>query len=216
MFIVIDGIDGSGKGTQTELLKTELEKLGKKVKIYDFPRYEEDASIMVRKYLNGAYGRGLGAKPASIFYAIDRFDASFSLREDLKNYDYIISNRYTSASMIHQGGKIKDENELKDYVKWLEDLEFNIFGIVKPDKTIFLTLPVDTAIKLVEMKKKREYIKNGDNKDIHEDDKDHLINAYNSAQKVATMQNWTKIECVENGILLPKSEITQKILKEVL
>lgn len=106
MFIVIDGIDGSGKGTQTQILVEALEKQGKRVKLLDYPRYGEPSAFAVEKYLNGDYGNQVSAKQASIFYALDRFDSRFDFADDMKNYDYIISNRYVSASMIHQAGKI--------------------------------------------------------------------------------------------------------------
>jgi dTMP kinase len=127
MFIVIDGIDGSGKGTQVKILQNYFEKSGKTVKILDYPRYEEPSSFMVKKYLNGEYGSNVSAKTASIFYAIDRYDSSFQLKEDFEKYDIIISNRYVSANMIHQAGKIENEDDFKEYLNWLYDLEYNIF-----------------------------------------------------------------------------------------
>ena len=127
MFIVIDGIDGSGKGTQVEILRKHFEELGKKVKILDYPRYGHTSSFMVQKYLNGEYGKTLSPKLASIFYAIDRYDSSFDIKKDLENYDYIISNRYVSANMIHQTGKIENDVEAKEFLDWLYDLEYNIF-----------------------------------------------------------------------------------------
>ncbi|MDR2640554.1 MAG: hypothetical protein LBC61_04505 [Candidatus Peribacteria bacterium] len=101
----------------------------------------------------------MDAKKASIFYAIDRFDDSFALKEDLKNYDYIISNRYVSANMIHQAGKIKDKKEREEFLNWLEDLEYNIFEIPRPDKVIFLNVTPETSQKLVLKKDTREYLK---------------------------------------------------------
>ena len=159
MFIVIDGIDGSGKGTQTQLLVETLEKQGKKVKLLDYPRYGEPSAFAVEKYLNGTYGTQVSAKQASIFYALDRFDSSFDFRDDLETYDYIISNRYVSANIIHQAGKITDPLERDDFVAWLEDLEYNIFGIPKPDKTIFLNVSPEMSQKLVLKKEEREYLK---------------------------------------------------------
>ena len=94
-----------------------------------------------------------------MFYAIDRFDDSFNLREDFKNYDYVISNRYVSANMIHQAGKISDKQERDEFLDWLEELEYGIFGIPRPDKTIFLNVSPEMSQKLVLMKEKREYLK---------------------------------------------------------
>ncbi|MDR1944587.1 MAG: hypothetical protein LBQ59_00415 [Candidatus Peribacteria bacterium] len=94
-----------------------------------------------------------------MFYAIDRFDDSFTLKEDLKKYDYIVSNRYVSANMIHQAGKIKDKKEREEFLDWLGELEFNIFEIPKPDKVIFLNVTPEMSQKLVLEKDSRKYLK---------------------------------------------------------
>lgn len=217
MFIVIDGIDGSGKGTQVEILRKYFEELGKKVKILDYPRYGHTSSFMVQKYLNGEYGKTLSPKLASIFYAIDRYDSSFDVKKDLENYDYIISNRYVSANMIHQTGKIENDAEAKEFLDWLYDLEYNIFWIPKPDKVIFLNVTPEVSQKLVLKKAQREYLKDGKKMDLHEEDINHLQNAWEKAMKVVEMyDDWVKIDCIENGEILPIDAITQKILAEII
>lgn len=217
MFIVIDWIDGSWKWTQVELIKNYLENLWKKVKVLDYPRYWEKSAFMVEKYLNWEYWKEISPKLASIFYAIDRYDSSFDFKKDFDKYDYIISNRYVSANMIHQAWKIKDENESKEFLKWLYDLEYNIFWIPKPDKVIFLNVTPDVSQKLVLKKEQREYLKWGKKMDLHEEDKNHLTNARNKAMKVVKMyDDWVKINCVENSEILPIDTITKKILNEIL
>ncbi|MDD3793779.1 MAG: thymidylate kinase [Candidatus Gracilibacteria bacterium] len=207
MFIVIDGLDGSGKGTQVKLLEENLKKLGKKVKVLDYPRYGEKSAFFVEKYLNGGYGKNVTAKQASIFYALDRFDDSFNLEEDFTNYDYVISNRYVSANMIHQTGKLTSENERNQFLDWIYDLEFNIFGIRKPDKVIFLNVTPETSQKLVLKKDERGYLKDGKKMDLHEEDKNHLTNAYNAAMQVVKKYDWTKIDCEKNGEMRSIEEI---------
>lgn len=217
MFVVIDGIDGSGKGTQVEILRKHFESLGKKVKILDYPRYGETSAFMVEKYLNGEYGTQISAKQASIFYAIDRFDASFEVKKDMQEYDYIISNRYVSANMIHQTGKIEDDAKAKEFLDWLYDLEYNIFGIPKPDKVIFLNVTPEVSQKLVLKKEERNYLKDGKKMDLHEADLNHLANAHAKAMKIVEMyDDWVKIDCVENGEMLPIEVVTEKILAEIL
>lgn len=217
MFVVIDGIDGSGKWTQISLVAQELEKKGKKVKILDFPRYWETSAFLVEKYLNGEYGTDISAKQASIFYAVDRFQSYHDNKQDFQEYDYILSNRYVSANMIHQAGKISDENEKKEFLHWLEDLEYNIFGIPKPDKTIFLNVSPEMSQKLVLKKQQREYLKWGKKMDLHEEDKDHLQNAHASAmQIVQNNPDWVKIDCEKNSQMREISHITQNILEEIL
>ncbi|MDD4151167.1 MAG: deoxynucleoside kinase [Candidatus Gracilibacteria bacterium] len=217
MFIVIDGIDGSGKGTQVKLISEYLESIGKKVKVLDYPRYDEQSSFMVKKYLNGEYGKEVSAKLASIFYAIDRYESSFDIRKDFADYDYIISNRYVSASMIHQTGKIEDPDERKAFLDWEYDLEYNIFGIPKADRVIFLDVPPDVSQKLLATKEKRDYIKNDKNLDIHEADKNHLLKSREAAIQVCDMyDDWTRLNCTKNGEMMSIEEIKNMILAEIL
>mgnify|MGYP002078589445 CR=1 FL=1 len=216
MFIVIDWLDGSGKWTQVKLLEENLKKLGKKVKVLDYPRYWEKSAFFVEKYLNWWYGKNITAKQASIFYALDRFDDSFNLEEDFTSYDYVISNRYVSANMIHQTWKISSESDRNEFLEWLYDLEFNIFGIRKPDKVIFLNVTPETSQKLVLKKSDREYLKDGKKMDLHEEDKNHLTNAYNAAMQVVKKYDWTKIDCEKEGEMRSIEEINNEILKHIL
>lgn len=217
MFVVIDWIDWSWKWTQVEILRKHFEWLWKKVKILDYPRYGKPSAFMVEKYLNWEYWKAVSPKLSSIFYAIDRFDSSFELREDFEKYDYIISNRYVSASMIHQTWKISWEKESKEFLDWLYDLEYNIFWIPIPDKVIFLNVTPDISQKLVLKKQEREYLKDWKKMDLHEEDKNHLTNARTKAMKIVEMyDDWIKIDCVENWDILPIDVITKKILAEIL
>lgn len=216
MFIVIDWLDGSGKGTQTKLVVAELEKQGKKVMLLDYPRYGNSSAHFVEKYLNWNYGKNVWAKAASIFYALDRYDDSFNFAQKMAEYDYIISNRYVSASMMHQAGKIETKDERLEYMKWLQNLEFEIFWIPKPDKVLFLDVPPEISQKLVEKKEARDYIKWDATKDLHEADENHLTNAYKVAWEIlAEFPDWEKIDCCENGNILPIEVITQKILSSI-
>lgn len=218
MFIVIEWIDWSWKGTQVELIEKNLKKIWKKVKILDYPRYWETSAFMVEKYLNWEYGKKISAKKASIFYAIDRFDHSIELKKDLEKYDFIISNRYVSASMIHQAGKISDYEQRKEFISWLENLEYDIFGIKKPDKTIFLNVSPELSQKLVLKKKQREYLKWWKKMDLHEEDKDHLKNAHNTAMEIVSSHpDWIKIDCEsDNWEMKSIEEINEVILKNIL
>jgi len=214
MFVVIDWIDWSGKWTQVKLLEEKLKAMWKKVKILDYPRYGEKSAFAVEKYLNWEYGKDIGAKAASIFYAIDRFDDSFNIKRDLSDYDLIISNRYVSASMIHQAGKIQDKQERQDFLDWLYDLEYNIFKINKPDLTIFLNVSPEMSQELVLKKQQREYLKGGKKMDLHEEDKNHLKNAWQAAMDVVKkFDDWVKIDCERNGEMREINEINEEILR---
>lgn len=216
MFIVIDWIDGAGKGTQVELLKKHLESIGKTVKLLDFPRYGEKSAYFVEQYLNWKYWESIDPYKSSLFYAMDRFDASFQIKNDINQHDYVISNRYVSANMIHQSGKIKNKKEIDSYLEWIDNLEYNILQIPRPDKVIFLDVHPDVSTKLIEKKEQRTYITGWTNKDLHEKDENHLIDAYNAAHYVAEKFSWKIINCTENGEILPKEVITKKILTSIL
>ncbi len=217
MFIVIDWIDGSGKWTQVKLLEENLIKLGKKVKVLDYPRYWEKSAFAVEKYLNWDYWKEVTAKQASIFYALDRFDDSFNIREDIESYDYIISNRYVSANMIHQAWKISSKKQREEFLDWLEELEYWIFNIPKPDKTIFLNVSPEMSQKLVLMKDDREYLKWWKKMDLHEEDKDHLINAHSSAMDVVSRySDWVKIDCEESLQMRSIDDINADIINEII
>ncbi len=169
-FIVIDGTDGSGKGTQTQLLVKRLEAEGHAVAMADFPRHGQRSATLVDDYLTGAFGTAedVGAYRASIFFACDRYAASFEMKKQLEEGKIVISNRYVSANMGHQAGKIKEISEVDKFLIWLENLEYGIFDIPKPDATILLYMPVEIGQQLVDKKGSRDYV-GGEKRDIHEE-----------------------------------------------
>ena len=211
-FIVIDGTDGSGKATQTDLLVKELKANGYGVEVTDFPQYGTKSAGMIEEYLNGKYGR-VGPHAASIFYAIDRFDASLKIKEWLEAGKIIISNRYVTANAGHQGGKIADDFQRLKFFKWLNNLEYNIFGIPKPDLNIILHMPAEMAQKLVDRKsvETRKYA-NGKKRDLHEADIKHLKNAEKVYMEIARLfPNTRLVECALNGKLLIPGEVHGKV-----
>lgn len=211
--IVIDGTDGSGKGTQFDLLLKRLQKEDIDVQTKDFPQYGKKSAGIIEEYLNGKYGSSeeVGPYRASIFFAIDRYDASFEMKEWLKAGSIVLCNRYVTANMAHQGGKIKDKSERKRYFDWLKELEFETFGIPKPDLNIFLHVPPEIAVKLIEKKGHRDYI-GGEGKDLHEADMKHQQDTEKVFLELAELlPNTYVIECAPNGKLLTPEEIHKKI-----
>lgn len=220
-FFVFEGLDGSGKSTQTKLLINRLRKQNYEVETIDFPQHSESSSWFVDQYLNGKYGTAeqVGPYCASIFYACDRYDASFQMREWLKQGKIIICDRYLASNIGHQGGKIEDKEARKEYFGWLYHLEYEIFGIPRPDYTFILKTSPAFSLKLAhkitdEEKKARRKAYLGEKKrDIHEEDKGHqegTLKSYLHAAEVFPKE-FRVIECVENGNLLSPEIIHQKI-----
>ena len=217
--IVIDGTDGSGKATQADLLVERIKKEGHDVLMTDFPQYGKKSAGLVENYLNGNYGGPNDVNPhaASMFYAVDRYDASAKMKKSLRDGKIIISNRYTTANIGHQGGKFKTEQERQEFFRWLFDLEYNLLGIPEPDINIILYVPTEVAQKLVDKKGHRDYI-GGTKRDIHEDDLDHLKDACDSYLLAAKiLPNFKLINCSTpdgNGIQT-REEIHEKIWQTV-
>lgn len=217
-FIVIDGTDGSGKATQLKILRERLSAEGFNVEVADFPQYGKKSAGPVEEYLNGKYGTvdNVGPYKASMFYAIDRYDASFKIREWLEEDKIVISNRYVTANMGHQGGKIDNDKERSEYFKWLYKLEYEDFEIPKPDLNIILHVKAEIAQKLVDKKGHRDYV-GGIKRDIHEADLNHLKNAEQTYLNIAKIFNdISLIECTENNNIMTKEKIAEMVWKKVL
>jgi dTMP kinase len=214
-FIVLDGTDGSGKGTQAGRLRDRLLAAGRDVVLADFPRYGEPAAVCVERYLRGEYGSlaDVDAYRASILYAIDRFDASAGIRAALGRGAIVVSNRYVSANKGHQMGKITDPEEQRRFLAWLNDLEYGILGIPKPDLTILLHVPADVGFELVARKDERAYLA-GEARDLHEADREHLRAAEEAYLSLLTLdgaENWRCLECVEHGALLSIDTVAERV-----
>lgn len=221
-FIVIEGTDGSGKTEQTKRLIDKLKTISFNVATFDFPQYGKPSAHFVEKYLNGEYGswQDVGPYKASIFYALDRFGASAEIKKELQAGKIVISNRYIASNMGHQGSKIESQQERIKLYKWLDELEFEILGIPRPDLNIVLHVPAEIAQGLVDKKGKREYLK-GARRDIHEADIKHLKQAERAYLEIVKLfpKDFCLVECVENKRLLSIEEIHEKvwqIVKKVL
>lgn len=219
--IVIDGTDGSGKATQVDLLVKRLRKDGHKVKIVDFPEYYKNFfGAFVGHCLSEQYYNFINVHPkiASVLYAADRWQSSDEMKKWLKSGYIIIANRYASANQIHQGGKISDTKKRNNFIKWLNQMEYEEFGIPRPDITVYLSLPIETVMRLIEnresSKMKRAYLKK--KKDVHEADEKFMENSIKSALWLAkTQPNWSKINCQEKGEILSRAQIHDMVYKEV-
>ena len=213
--IVIEGLDGCGKSTQLELLPQNLKKRCIESQSVSFPDYDSDSSALVKMYLNGEFGKKPGdvnAYAASLFYAVDRF-ASYKTNwgEYYNQNGVIVSGRYTTSNAVHQTSKM-DESQWTDFLDWLYDLEYNKVGIPKPDKVIFLDMPVEVSQKLLSGRYKGDETK----KDIHESDTAYLDKCRKAAMFTAKYSGWTVIPCAKDGEPRPIEDIANDILEETL
>lgn len=216
--IAIDGVDASGKQTQSKLLYEKLESTDPDTRLLSFPMYDNDSSVLVKMYLNGDFGKkpsDVNAYAASTFFAADRF-ATFRTNwgKDYNDGKIIVADRYVSSNMIHQAGKISDIAEKDKFLDWLDDLEYGIYSLPRPDLTIFLDMPVKFAMQL--MANRNNKITGKEQRDIHESDERYLCESYENACYIAKKYNWISISCVLDGKIKSAGEINKEICSYVL
>lgn len=211
---VIEGVDGSGKATQTDLLYQALQNEGKTVRKISFPNYDSPSSSLIKMYLNGEFGtdpQAVNAYATSVFFAVDRF-ASFRIdwHSFYEDGGIIIADRYVTSNLVHQAGKIEDVAEKERYIQWLSHLEYDIFGLPRPDCVIFLDMPPAYSLRL---RQQRNTLKQGLTHDIHEEDQGYLYQAYENATAIAQHQAWHVINCVADYEIRTIEEIHQEIMQ---
>lgn len=212
--IVIEGLDGSGKSTQLELLISALEKDGKRVRKIKLPDYESPSSTLVKMYLGGEFGKdpnAVNAYATGAFYAVDRY-ASFTLdwKSDYESDKIIVADRYATSNSIYQTEKIA-EADWDSYLDWSADFEYNKLGIPKPDAVIYLDMPVDISQKLMTGR----YGGNESKKDVHEADVAFLEKCRKSALYAASRQGWHIVECSNGKEPYSIEKIHNEIMKIV-
>lgn len=213
--IVIEGLDGSGKGTQAALLAEYLRENGQKVCEVSFPDYESEGSALVRMYLSGALGNDpsdTNAYAASMFFAADRY-VSFrtSWMKEYQDPDTIvIANRYTTANAYHQLSKLPRE-QWDAFLDWLWDFEFRKLGLPVPDTVLALSMPPRISQKMIEQRCEKNHIR----KDIHEADTEYLHRCYNALTYTANKLGWTLLDASDGEKPYSIEEMKRKI-REVL
>jgi dTMP kinase len=210
--IIIDGLDGSGKSTQFALIKDKLIKDGVDFRAISFPEYDKPSSTLVKMYLNGDFSSdadSVNAYAASSFYAVDRY-ASFKLYwEDYYNSGgLILASRYVSSNAIHQMVKLPEGN-WSEYLEWLEDYEYNKLGLPRPDKIIFLDMPVEISQELLN----KRYNGDTSKKDIHESNIEYLKRCRETALYAADRLGWTVLECNSGSLPLSEDVINENLMK---
>ena len=209
--VVLDGLDGSGKSTQLARLNEYFSAQNRDYTQISFPDYEQPSSALVKMYLGGDLGgspSAVNAYAASSFYAVDRY-ASYKCfwQEDYEAGVPIVAARYTTSNAIHQMTKCP-ESEWDVYLAWLEDYEYRLLGLPKPDTVIFLDMPLEVSQKLLA----KRYEGDEGKKDIHERDNTYLVNCRRAALYAAEKLGWIVIPCSKDGEPLSLEEIHQSIL----
>lgn len=216
--IIIEGGDGSGKATQTEKLFNKLCEDGYKVMKVEFPNYKSSSSALVKMYLEGLFGdkpEDVNAYAASTFFSVDRY-ASYKTEWEKFYTDggIIIADRYTTANMIHQASKIKDNDEKERFLNWLWDLEFNLLGLPKPDMVFLLNMPPTYSKYLITDRKNK--FSGEEKKDIHEKNFQHLLETYNTACRISEKYNWHTVNCIKEDEIRTIDEIHKEIYEKVI
>ena len=214
--IVIDGLDGSGKSTQCELLLSELSAQGKNVRLVSFPRYDSVGSTFVKLYLNGDLGDNpsdTSPYAAATFYALDRY---YSYRKEWADFyaeedSVVIAARYTTANAVHQLSKL-DREYWDGFLSWLCDFEYKKLGIPEPDLVLYLEMKPEISMRLIEQRNEAT----GAHSDIHEKDADYLNLCYKAALYAADKMGWEHVKCYDGKDPLSIDEIQTMIAEKVV
>jgi len=215
-FIAIEGIDGSGKRTQLDLLARALGAHGIACAVVSFPRYDASFGKLVARYLNGDFGPLSAVDPhfSALLYAGDRFEAKPELEAALSAGKTVLSDRYIASNLAHQTARVAP-NQRDEFLEWLRNLEYDLYRLPAEDLVIFLRLPVTEAHRLVGLKQSRGYTPL--QRDLQEADVHHLGQAALIYERLSSAPNWAVIECVARpgGTLLSPEAIHASILKTV-
>ncbi len=215
-FIAIEGIDGSGKRTQIDLLSRALDARGVAHVRYSFPRYESTFGRLVARYLNGEFGRleAVDAHFSALLFAGDRFECKAELEAALAGGNTVLADRYIGSNLAHQTARVGPQRR-EEFLSWLKRLEYGIYSLPVEDLVIYLRLPAVEAHRLVELKAAREYTDL--RRDLHEADLKHLEQAALVYDRLATEPNWVTVDCFEpeSGELRPPEAVHRAVMAAV-
>lgn len=214
--VVIEGIDGSGKTTQYELLQKRLDSEGVPYMGTAFPNYESPSGRLVKAYLDGAFGSNPGdvnAYAASSFFAVDRF-ASFKSDpwgELYRSGGLVISARYTTSNAIHQAAKLP-EGERKGFFEWLSGYEYGLLGLPKPDAVFYLDISPEAAAKRVAQREAQ----GGAHRDIHEKNTDYLNGCAKAGRLAAAYFGWIVVPVTKGDEIIGREEIGEYLYGKII
>ena len=214
--IAIEGIDGSGKRTQLDLLHNVIRASGVPVYSTGFPQYDSWFGRMVGQFLNGDFGSLESVDPhfTALLYAGDRFEAKPKIEAALNEGNVVLIDRYIGSNLAHQTARVA-AGQREDFRKWIEHLEYGIYGLPREDMVIYLRVPPAEAQKLVAQKSKRAYT--DAKQDILEASLRHLQDASEMYDRLAVSPPWVTVECFsqESGGVRPVAEIAREVLAAV-
>lgn len=192
--IVLEGIDGSGKRTQLDMLARACSDRGLRVSRYAFPNYAGYFGKLVARYLNGEFGSlaAVDAHFSSLLYAGDRFESKPAMEKDLAEGFLLLADRYIGSNLAHQAARVPP-GQREEFLAWLKQLEYSVYALPVEDLVVYLSLPPREAQRLVEQKDQRNYTTL--RRDIQEASLSHLEDAANVYDRLAAQPNWVKIDC---------------------
>jgi dTMP kinase len=212
-FIVLEGIDGSGKRTQLDMLAQALASRGVPFAQISFPRYGGFFGKLAARYLNGEFGTLEVVDPhfSALLYAGDRLEAKPNIESALASGKILLADRYIGSNLAHQGARVPSEKR-GEFLQWLKQLEYQVYALPAEDLVIYLHLPPATAHRLIGEKATRDYTKL--QRDIQESNIAHLREASDVYDQLAREPNWHKIECYDSAANALRSP--EKIHQEIL
>ena len=211
--IAIEGIDGSGKSVQFNLLKNELEKTGKKVKTMDFPAYDSFFGEHIGELLNGdgkVTAKDVDPMSMALWFAMDR---KMQFEKGIPECDYLLFNRYVLSNAAYQSSRCDENSGITqdEFIDWVMKLEHEILKLPEPDIYFFLDITKSQAGENVGKKGFRSYV-GGEKKDVYEGS-DKMQDGAKAAylKCVKRFSNVCMIECMSEGKMLKPEEIHSMI-----
>jgi dTMP kinase len=212
--IAVEGIDGSGKRTQVELLNAALQTRGLQTYVTGFPIYDSWFGRMAGQFLNGDFGTAVDPHFAALLYAGDRFEAKGAIEGALNAGKIVLADRYVASNLAHQTARVAAEKRA-EFVTWIEHLEYQIYGLPVENLVIYLRVPPVESQKLVTLKATRTYTQ--ERHDILEADLTHLQDAAAIYDRLARRPNWVTVQSFDEqrGAMRPPQEIAEEIVAAV-
>lgn len=215
MLIAIEGIDGTGKHTQSKLLVESLRSQGYDAKLMSFPDY--DGSVLgptIKRMLGGEFGELKQVHPvfSSSLFALERFEKRLEVLKGLSSNSIFVCDRYVYSNAAHQACRLESSRR-SGFVEWLERLEFEVLGMPKPDITVLLDMPDQASHELREIRAKT--LRRGSAPDQHEQDGAGLVVAREIYLTLAKRLGWDVINCAKGHEVKPVALLAGEIFSRI-